>query len=731
MSKVYNNNLIKSIIAAFLVVVFTVTIILLPFNTVYAADSDNGVVVTDTEISYNGFTIPRLLNTSDPVFDSYYSLSSETSSPFYCYFYLPSLNFVVFYNYYVNTSQTGKILSFDASYSAKVNTSANNTTGSYGYNKYVFDLNNHVLYNHINWSYNVISLSKPSVNTSNNYWFYYTSPDSSSCVRIYDDFYDSSLTNFTEAVVLYANYDINGWYDYDDSDYELPYVALSYQYLFYRHDIGYVFIDSGEKLSDLDTSLTNVNNSGSFTSSLWIRWGDFFNKFVYYSYDGSFWSLLNSGDVYGTYYNTSNSVVCSVLGIPSGNSVSVWSYFQDSPNIPDDLIMTEFESGESIGQTIEFDSGSGEYTSGSSISDIVNLYTPQYHIYSPNIYLASSTFEPNLSQFDNVATDIMDQLIQGAAIVTSVCSWPNYSEMMSDLFLNTEVYLCIGTTPLGIKYNFFVTDNQPSVGDVFDCYEYLTATSSAHISGGVFSAGFDVYHTIHEYVTVEGVETYQSPVMFFKILLDSLDGINDNILTFDTNVQTGFSNLTSQVKSLFDSSVIGNSYLFQLVKDNGYLSQILDKLDNLVNKPGLDLSGLDLSGIEEKLQQLIDEPDLLTAWDSNSFLFPVYSQNGLILSKLTSIDESVGDIANDLDSDSLGSIAAFVAQFRLSSDAMAAMISDISAGVGSFGNGMSLFSASASKLFEAMPSGAKILIITGPIFIVSTGLMYGARKIFG
>lgn len=724
MSKVYNSKLNKSIISLALVVVFTVTIILIPFNTVYAAE-DNGVVVTDTEISFDDKSFSRFISSNLPILDQfgfyryydscvgsssrYFNDLLESDSSHFIYFYIPSLN-CVFYCYI-------QIFSFSLT--------GITCESSSGITFYVFDFNDNTAYS-IYTTNNLLNLNNCSF-YKNTVLYNGSSYVGSSYTSL--GYLFSDIDFLHDINILYSNYRINGFYEPDDSVYDLPDSILSYQYLFYRPDHGYVFIDSGEKLSDLNTSLSNVNNSGSFTSSFWIHWSDDFNKLVYKSLDGSSWDLLNGSSVYGSSYNTSDSLVRDVLGIPSGNSVSVWSYFQNTPNIPVDLVMTEFFSGDPIGQTIEFDSGSGDYVALDSLSS----YVADFGRTSYDYIFLSGLDNMNMFHLDKLLGILNASLTSDHIYFYEVRYYdfntddPSIHNNDPSSVIDGNRFTCLSLKSREVGDDFYY--NVVSFGTQEDIVEPYYPMAPGTILTNYHTLGSFPYYVFNtKRFTVLSVNSVDT----IHFILSSL---NNNIIKFDTNMQTGFTNLTDQVHSLFDSSELGNNHLFN----------ILNKLDDIIAKPDLDLNG-----VVEKLDQIISSlgsgsSDLLPADDSNSPLNPLYDKlstlvNGLgfnnaegvgILALLTSIAENVGDIADSLDDDQSGQVGSAIASFGSSSASLAALLGTFGAGIASFSGGFTLFSGSASAFYNSLPSGVKLLVIVAPTFMLCSGVMYGARKIYG
>lgn len=94
-----------------------------------------------------------------------------------------------------------------------------------------------------------------------------------------------------DLLCLYSNYAISGFYEPDMSKVETPDYYMQYQYIFYRKDKGYTFVDSARPL-------TEITAQGSYA---YLTFSEVCNKYIYTSVDGTAWTLqTDASSMYGS-----------------------------------------------------------------------------------------------------------------------------------------------------------------------------------------------------------------------------------------------------------------------------------------------------------------------------------------------------------------------------------------------------------------------------------------------
>ena len=110
---------------------------------------------------------------------------------------------------------------------------------------------------------------------------------------------NTTLTAYFPAdlLCLYSNYPISGFYEPDISKVETPDYYMTYQYIFYRKDKGYTFIDSARPL-------TEITAQGSYA---YLTFAEVCNKYIYTSADGTAWTLqTDAASMYGNSFTALN-----------------------------------------------------------------------------------------------------------------------------------------------------------------------------------------------------------------------------------------------------------------------------------------------------------------------------------------------------------------------------------------------------------------------------------------
>ena len=101
-----------------------------------------------------------------------------------------------------------------------------------------------------------------------------------------------------DLICVFSNYEISGFYEFDNSKVNTPSYYFNFQYIFYKEKYGYIFVDSAKRVREVGFP-NNVNNPRFFFE-------DICNSYVYSSSDGVSWTLLTTtSTAYAKYFEVS------------------------------------------------------------------------------------------------------------------------------------------------------------------------------------------------------------------------------------------------------------------------------------------------------------------------------------------------------------------------------------------------------------------------------------------
>ena len=101
-----------------------------------------------------------------------------------------------------------------------------------------------------------------------------------------------------DLICVFSNYEISGFYEFDNSKVNTPSYYFNFQYIFYKEKYGYIFVDSAKRVEQVGFP-NNVNNPRFFFE-------DVCNSYVYSSTDGVSWTLLTTtSTAYAKYFEVS------------------------------------------------------------------------------------------------------------------------------------------------------------------------------------------------------------------------------------------------------------------------------------------------------------------------------------------------------------------------------------------------------------------------------------------
>ena len=104
-----------------------------------------------------------------------------------------------------------------------------------------------------------------------------------------------------DLICVFSNYEISGFYEFDNSKVNTPSYYFNFQYIFYKEKYGYIFVDSAKRVREVGFP-NNVNNPRFFFE-------DICNSYVYSSSDGVSWTLLTTtSTAYAKYFEVSTGI---------------------------------------------------------------------------------------------------------------------------------------------------------------------------------------------------------------------------------------------------------------------------------------------------------------------------------------------------------------------------------------------------------------------------------------
>lgn len=151
---------------------------------------------------------------------------------------------------------------------------------------------------------------------------------------------NSTLTkNFpSDLICVYSSYEISGFYEPDGLSVFTPDYYFNYQYIYYKEDYGYVFIDSARPVKYIESIAGGTYANIVFSESC--------NKNIYTSTDGVNWSLESSVvDMYGIQYQLPHNWFYDSVG---GSVAAVLIYTNDEGYSEEPLVTPEFGDIEDI-----------------------------------------------------------------------------------------------------------------------------------------------------------------------------------------------------------------------------------------------------------------------------------------------------------------------------------------------------------------------------------------------
>lgn len=410
-----------------------------------------------------------------------------------------------------------------------------------------------------------------------------------------------------DLICVFSNYEISGFYEFDNSKVNTPSYYFNFQYIFYKEKYGYIFVDSAKRVREVGFP-NNVNNPRFFFE-------DICNSYVYSSSDGVSWTLLTTtSTAYAKYFEVSTGTSWtdytlvytndknfgSPLVTPEYGSITditdnlndivndkplsgrLVSLFTDM-NVSDLLLRGVIADG--FDMWIDSSDNSTHIgPRGSAPHDVSSVETfPSISMYLYNLVNTELNIDTKLSA---LRTDLHADL---KSIFTNITLTNQYLKRLSDNFDNLSFPDYSGK--LDNIYNALLFQGSNSSLDSVGKYvQYIYSVSRDirtrldTIIDKMPSGSGSVDVDTDSIVTAinDGSDTLHSDLKYIKALL-TIDTVN-NLFGDDNDSQNIFNFVSKGIASIVSGSIISDALAFSTNTKNGiiYISSYVNKFYDAV-----------------------------------------------------------------------------------------------------------------------------------------------------
>lgn len=410
-----------------------------------------------------------------------------------------------------------------------------------------------------------------------------------------------------DLICVFSNYEISGFYEFDNSKVNTPSYYFNFQYIFYKEKYGYIFVDSAKRVREIGFP-NNVNNPRFFFE-------DICNSYVYSSSDGVSWTLLTTtSTAYAKYFEVSTGTSWtdytliytndknfgSPLVTPDYGSITditdnlndivndkplsgrLVSLFTDM-NVSDLLLRGVIADG--FDMWIDSSDNSTHIgPRGSAPHDVSSVETfPSISMYLYNLVNTELNIDTKLSA---LRTDLHADL---KSIFTNITLTNQYLKRLSDNFDNLSFPDYSGK--LDNIYNALLFQGSNSSLDSVGKYvQYIYSVSRDirtrldTIIDKMPSGSGSVDVDTDSIVTAinDGSDTLHSDLKYIKALL-TIDTVN-NLFGDDNDSQNIFNFVTKGIASILSGSIISDALAFSTQTKDGivYISSYVNKFYDAV-----------------------------------------------------------------------------------------------------------------------------------------------------
>lgn len=410
-----------------------------------------------------------------------------------------------------------------------------------------------------------------------------------------------------DLICVFSNYEISGFYEFDNSKVNTPSYYFNFQYIFYKEKYGYIFVDSAKRVREVGFP-NNVNNPRFFFE-------DICNSYVYSSSDGVSWTLLTTtSTAYAKYFEVSTGTSWtdytliytndknfgSPLVTPDYGSITditdnlndivndkplsgrLVSLFTDM-NVSDLLLRGVIADG--FDMWIDSSDNSTHIgPRGSAPHDVSSVETfPSISMYLYNLVNTELNIDTKLSA---LRTDLHADL---KSIFTNITLTNQYLKRLSDNFDNLSFPDYSGK--LDNIYNALLFQGSNSSLDSVGKYvQYIYSVSRDirtrldtiidKMPSGSGSFDFDTDSIVT--AINDGSDTLHSDLKYIKALL-TIDTVN-NLFGDDNDSQNIFNFVSKGIASIVSGSIISDALAFSTKTKDGivYISSYVNKFYDAV-----------------------------------------------------------------------------------------------------------------------------------------------------
>lgn len=410
-----------------------------------------------------------------------------------------------------------------------------------------------------------------------------------------------------DLICVFSNYEISGFYEFDNSKVNTPSYYFNFQYIFYKEKYGYIFVDSAKRVREIGFP-NNVNNPRFFFE-------DICNSYVYSSSDGVSWTLLTTtSTAYAKYFEvttgtswtdytliyTNDKNFGSPLVTPDYGSITditnnlndivndkplsgrLVSLFTDM-NVSDLLLRGVIADG--FDMWIDSSDNSTHIgPRGSAPHDVSSVETfPSISMYLYNLVNTELNIDTKLSA---LRTDLHADL---KSIFTNITLTNQYLKRLSDNFDNLSFPDYSGK--LDNIYNALLFQGSNSSLDSVGKYvQYIYSVSRDirtrldtiidKMPSGSGSVDFDTDSIVT--AINDGSDTLHSDLKYIKALL-TIDTVN-NLFGDDNDSQNIFNFVSKGIASIVSGSIISDALAFSTMTKDGivYISSYVNKFYDAV-----------------------------------------------------------------------------------------------------------------------------------------------------
>ena len=298
-----------------------------------------------------------------------------------------------------------------------------------------------------------------------------------------------------DLLCIFSTYTIPGYFTLDNSGYKTPSYYFQYQYLYFKQDSGYVFIDSSSPLDSISRP-TDGNCKITFT--------DYANCHIYISSDGYTWKELT----------TISTMYCKSFQ-------TTYGYFFGGTSVTDSVFsaVLVYSSDDSLEKEPQFKPT--DFPDPTDLAGNLNSILDGYDtldIFEPQLTLPKWSFCPDLPSLTNI----------------------DASSFFIKLFMSDFCYVLKYSAPL--EFN----DTDDSYPDYLYMY-CITNRDPGDLGAPVININFN--SATYNY-TFESCSKVAAPIAYFRLMSNSLGNIDTTLQVFRDDLSLQLGSIHGNISSL-------------------------------------------------------------------------------------------------------------------------------------------------------------------------------------